>query len=155
MGVLEASWGRLGGVLGVLGAIWASWRCLGGVLGASRRHLGDLGGILEASWGRLGGVLEATWAFWRRLGSVLGASWTKRPQLHDKNEHFMWEGRYFWPYPIACNMSPLGAAGAPLCGLQSGGDRPQCQTPLGLIPQSWPLRSIRGPRHSADPLTAN
>ena len=32
------------------------------------------------------------------------------------------------------------------------GGSPQCQIPLGLTTQIWPLRSIRGPRHSADPL---
>ena len=45
--VLDASWRRIGGVLGRLGASW-------GVLGR-------LGSVLGASWGRLGGVLEASW----------------------------------------------------------------------------------------------
>ena len=57
-GVLGASWGRLGGVLGVLET---SWRRLGGVLEASWRRLGRLGGVLEASWKRLGGVLKPSW----------------------------------------------------------------------------------------------
>ena len=82
---------------------------------------------------------------------------------HHKSEHFVLEGFSFLSYPIACNMSPLGRRRGPALrasirrrteGGTTGGS-PQCQIPLGLIPQSWPLRSIRGPRHSADPLTAN
>ena len=37
----------------------ASWGRLWGVLGASWRHLGRLGGVLQASWRRLGGILAA------------------------------------------------------------------------------------------------
>ena len=58
MSVLEASWGRLWGVLG------ASWR-----------HLGRLGGVLQASWRRLGSVLA-------RLGRI----WTHRvPSLEHRS----------------------------------------------------------------------
>ena len=53
--VLEASWRRLGGVLGRLGASW-----------------GRLESVLGASWGRLGSVLGVSW---ERLGNVLGPSW--------------------------------------------------------------------------------
>ena len=59
----------------------------------------------------------------------------------------------------ACNMSPLGRRRGPALrasirrrpeGGTTGGS-PLCQTTLGLIPQIGLLRSIRGPRHSADP----
>ena len=52
LGVLEASWGRLGGLLGVLDA---SWKRLGGVLGVSWRRLGGILDVLGASWKHLGG----------------------------------------------------------------------------------------------------
>ena len=64
---LEASWGVLGRLKGIVGASWGVLGCLG----ASWARLGPswarLGGVL----GRLGGVLEASWA---PLGSVLEAS---------------------------------------------------------------------------------
>ena len=57
--VLEASWRRLGGVLG---AFWGrpglSWERLGAVLGAVWAVLGRLGVVLETSWSALG----ASWA---------------------------------------------------------------------------------------------
>ena len=58
-GVLEASWGHLGGVLGRLGVVLARF---GGVW----RHLRASGG---ASWGR-------SESFLGRLVSVLEASWS-------------------------------------------------------------------------------
>ena len=61
-GVLEASWGRLGGILGHLaGVLEASWGRLGGVLG----RLGE-------SWGRLG-------SSWEHLGEILAPTWTPKP----------------------------------------------------------------------------
>ena len=66
-------------------------------------------------------------------------------------------------YQVACNMSPLGRRRGPALrasirrrpeGGTTGGS-PLCRITLGLIPQSWPLRSIRGPRHSADPVATN
>ena len=79
---LEASWRRLGGVLGRLGSILG---CLGrfrAVLRASWEYLEAsgrrLGVVLEASWSRLGDVLErlgsswgVMWASWERLGGIL------------------------------------------------------------------------------------
>ena len=44
-----------------MGFLEASWRRLGGVLGTSRGVLGAYEGVLEASWKRLGSVLEASW----------------------------------------------------------------------------------------------
>ena len=95
VGVLEATWGRFGGVLG------ASWGILG-VSWAVCAHLERISenidfplffqgfslpkglqvGVLEPSWSRLGGGLGASWrllgASWGHLGGVLGrlgASW--------------------------------------------------------------------------------
>ena len=80
-GVLEASWGHLGGLLGVLDASWKR-------LGASWARLGASWGQLGASWRRLGGVLEASWAIleasWRHLGlskGVLEASWAEKAAI--------------------------------------------------------------------------
>ena len=111
-----------------------------------------------------------------QLGSILASSWLprgpqeapkrpprgpKKPHLHDKNEHFVWEGCYFPSYPVACNMSPLGRRRGPALrasirrrpeGGTTGGSS-QCRITLGLTTQIWPLRSIRGLRHSVDPLT--
>ena len=36
-------------------------------------------------------------------------------------------------YQVACNMSPLGSRRGPALRAESGGVRPLCQTPLGLI----------------------
>ena len=59
---LRTSWGRLGGVLGRLGA---SGERLEGVLGC-------LGSVLAASWGRLGASWESLGDVLGRLGGVLG-----------------------------------------------------------------------------------
>ena len=71
LGRLEASRGRLGGVLErLMGVLWASWS--------------HLKGALE----RLGGDLGASWTSWRRLGSVLEASWRRdgpEANLNSKN----------------------------------------------------------------------
>ena len=56
-GVLGASWGCLGGLLGVLDASWRR-------LGASWGRLGGVDDVLEASGKRPGGVLEASWPRW-------------------------------------------------------------------------------------------
>ena len=59
---LKPSWGRPGGVSGVLGRP--------GVI------VSRLGAVLDPSWGRLGAVLGLSWAvlgpFWARPGAVLG-----------------------------------------------------------------------------------
>ena len=80
-----------------------------------------------------------------------------------KDMHFVWEVFHFRThahnYKVACNMSPLGRRRGPALRAsirrrpQGGTTKasPQCQIPLGLIPQEWPLRSIRGLRPSADP----
>ena len=52
-------WVPLEGFLGPLG-LGASWRFLRGVLGASWGHLGAILGPLGASWGSLGAIFEAT-----------------------------------------------------------------------------------------------
>ena len=74
-GVLEASWGPLGRLLGASwGLPWAS----GGLLGASWGPLGGLLGRLGASWAHLGSicVISSGWhAKRKRHGAVLGASW--------------------------------------------------------------------------------
>ena len=65
----------------------ASWRRLGGILG----RLGRLGGVLEASWRRLGGVLGASWGHLGRLGGVLEAkiaTWPEKVNLKLKNLTF-------------------------------------------------------------------
>ena len=56
----------------------ASWRRLGGVLGRLEASGRRLGVVLEASWSRLGDVLErlglswgVMWASWERLGGIL------------------------------------------------------------------------------------
>ena len=58
---LEASWGRLGGVLGQLGASWEHLRGAGADFVSSWRGLGGVLGCLGTPWGRLGGVLGPSW----------------------------------------------------------------------------------------------
>ena len=56
LGVLEASWRRLGGALGASwGVLGPSWRRLGGIPAPSSASEARLGGVSEAPWGRLGG----------------------------------------------------------------------------------------------------
>ena len=66
--VLEASWGRLGGVLGRLVVSWerlrSSWKHLGKNLELSWVVLGRLGSVVEASWRHLG-------LSYRHIGSVI------------------------------------------------------------------------------------
>ena len=72
--VLGASWRRIGGVLGRLGATW-----------------GLLGRVLEASWGRLGGIFDILEASWKRLGGALEAKiarWPGKANLESTNERF-------------------------------------------------------------------
>ena len=79
----------------------------------------------------------------------------RSPIVNIKMSILRGRGCIFLSYPLACNMSPLGSRRGPALRAESGGVRPLCRIPLGLIPQSWPLRSIRGPRHSADPVLIN
>ena len=67
------SCGVLGRPEGVLGA---SWGHLGGVLGRLEVVLGRLGGVLEASWGVWGASWGRFECFLGRLKSVWEASWS-------------------------------------------------------------------------------
>ena len=72
--VLDASWRRIGGVLGRLGASW-----------------GRLGRVLEASWGRLGGISDVLEAPRRRLAGVLEAKiarWPEKANLKPQHLNF-------------------------------------------------------------------
>ena len=60
----EASWGPLGGHLGLLGV---SWGCLGALLGCSEGSRWPL-------WGLLGNFVGASWASVGSLCGLLGAS---------------------------------------------------------------------------------
>ena len=59
-----------GGLLERLGILKASWRRLGGLLGRP-------GSLLGRSWASLGGILERSWAclgrYWAGLGGILRA----------------------------------------------------------------------------------
>ncbi len=76
---LGGSWGRLGGVLGALGAVLdASWELLGPSWRRPGGFLGAIEAILEASWELLGlawrrltGYVSHFGRLWRALGSVL------------------------------------------------------------------------------------
>ena len=65
--ISEASWGLLGCLGGVLERPEASWGRLGGVLGR-------LGGVLAASWSVLGASLRRPGASWGRLGGQHGSN---------------------------------------------------------------------------------
>ncbi len=67
-GAKMEGFGRLGGVLGGLGASWGFLGCLGGVLGR-------LVTVLGASWGFLG---SKRWPTWLHLGSQNGAQIGKK-----------------------------------------------------------------------------
>ena len=93
MGHLEASWGRLGDILGRLGTLLGvSWEPLGYVLG-------PLGGqdppetkgrrVFEASWGRLGLIFGTFWdGFWDEF-SILFLSY------HSKYQHVVKPQNYY------------------------------------------------------------
>ena len=70
------SWGRLGGVLEHLKPSWGRPGGVSGVLGRPGVIVSRLGAVLELAWGRLGAVLGLSWAVltpsWARPGAVLG-----------------------------------------------------------------------------------
>ena len=66
---LEATWDRLGAILGPPGAaLGLSWASLGRLL----EPLGALSGALEALSGALGAVLGPSCGFFRRLKTQIG-----------------------------------------------------------------------------------
>ena len=96
MGVLNSSWGGLGGILGApwehsgrLGRSWGHlgviWGGLGGILGApwgllgrlgrSWDHLGVILGDLGPSWADLRAVRGALGVIWGPLVAIFGSSW--------------------------------------------------------------------------------
>ena len=180
-GILEGSWARLGASWGPLGDILGasgerSWGQDGAKLGPSCD--------LEPSWQRLGGDLQLKltqqgsyveqWPHSRAFCSLLRA----RTQLDSKGSAD-WRGPLMLRRGQSCVVSPSwsdtagclrcylppAAAGAPLCGLSPAADggrryddrrQPAVSDSAGtLFPQSWPLRSIRCPRHSVDPHPVN
>ena len=85
---LRAFWERLGGVSGRLGRVLeASWGRPGGLLGVLDASWKRLGGVLGVSWRRLGGILDVLGASWRHLGGE-DREMARKSQLKAPKPHF-------------------------------------------------------------------